>query len=316
MLYALVSAPLLVAQAYVTALLWVESLATLTYPLWFTFQPSHGGHYNDPLEVAGVRWAYDAWPGPVLVALAGAVTLVATAWLVRGIAELDLLRIAALLGGGPGGGTRVRQLTERRDQAVTQAASQLRRIERDLHDGAQARMVTLAMELGRVRAQLESGAAPADAATRIAAVHEEAKLALGELRDLARGIYPAVLTDLGLDGAVPLLTARCPVPTTADLDIPRRPDGPVEATAYFCIAELLTNVAKHSGAGAASVQVRRRGSFLRVDVCDDGTGGAAARPGSGLAGLAERVNSVDGRLVISSPAGGPTTITVELPCES
>jgi signal transduction histidine kinase len=137
-----------------------------------------------------------------------------------------------------------------------------------------------------------------------------------ELRDLARGIYPAVLTDLGLEGAVPLLTARCPVPVASQLQVPQRPTAAVEAAAYFCIAELLTNVAKHSGARSASVRIWCQGGQLLVEVRDDGVGGAVARQGGGLAGLVDRAESIDGHLRLSSPVGGPTLVRVELPCGS
>jgi signal transduction histidine kinase len=137
-----------------------------------------------------------------------------------------------------------------------------------------------------------------------------------ELRDLARGIYPAVLTDLGLEEAVPMLTARCPVPVTSQLQVPQRPTAAVEAAAYFCIAELLTNVAKHSGAHSASVRIWCQGGQLLVEVRDDGVGGAVARQGGGLAGLVDRVESVDGHLRLSSPSGGPTVVRMELPCGS
>jgi signal transduction histidine kinase len=236
-------------------------------------------------------------------------------WVVRGLANLDRWRMAALL--GPSRlDEQVRRLQHRRGQVAEQAADQLRRIERDLHDGVQVRLVALAMELGRARDEVEQGAEPRRAAARLAAAHEDAKQALVELRDLARGIYPAVLTDLGLDGAVPLLTARCPVPTAADLELPQRPSAAVEAAAYLCVAELLTNVAKHSQASSAWVRIRRHDQRLCIQVGDDGVGGAAIGPGGGLAGLAARAESVDGRLLLSSPGGGPTVITVELPCGS
>ncbi|MDQ1646828.1 MAG: hypothetical protein QOJ50_3012, partial [Cryptosporangiaceae bacterium] len=201
-------------------------------------------------------------------------------------------------------------------QAAVQSTSQLRRLERDLHDGAQVRLVALALELGRARDDLDSGSDVAGAATRVAAAHEESKLVLAELRELARGIYPAVLTDLGLDGAVPLLTARCPVPAEAEVDLPSRPPGPVESAAYFCVSELLANVAKHSGAARAAVRISAAGGILRVAVEDDGRGGAAIGAAGGLAGLADRAASAGGTLTADSPAGGPTRILVELPCES
>jgi signal transduction histidine kinase len=256
----------------------------------------------------------DGLPRPALPAI-GVTGVLVVPWVVRGLANLDRWRMATLL--GPSRlDEQVRRLQHSRGQVVEQAADQLRRIERDLHDGVQVRLVALAMELGRAREEVEHATEPQRAAARIAAAHEEAKQALVELRDLARGIHPAVLSDLGLDGAVPLLTARCPVPTTADLEVPQRPSGAIEATAYLCVAELLTNVAKHSQASSAWVRVQHHDQQLNVEVGDDGVGGAAIRPGGGLAGLAARAESVDGRLRLSSPDGGPTVITLELPCAS
>jgi signal transduction histidine kinase len=279
---------------------------------------------GDPARYTGPFLLY--WrPHPLVASIIGLSALLVTPWIVRGLASLDRWWITGMLSWLqlP---ERVEAVERQRDQAVGSAAAQLRRIERDLHDGAQARMVALAMELGRAREDIEENDDPRRAARRIAAAHEEAKLALAELRDLAHGIYPAVLTDLGLDGAVQMLTARCSLPVTADLDVPERPNPVVETTAYLCIAELLTNVAKHAGATVATVRVRRittplggdqsTGNQLRIEVYDDGAGGAVAAPGGGLAGLTDRAESVGGRLEISSPISGPTVVTVELPCAS
>jgi signal transduction histidine kinase len=315
LLYALLAVPAGLLQGALTVLLWGESLVLLTYPLWFRLQPYENGHYGGPFGWSGWSWHFDVWPGPLVLSVIGLVGVLAAPWVVRALAALDRRRIAGLL--GPSRlAERIHLLEQRRGQAVDQAASHLRRIERDLHDGAQARIVALAMELGQAREELEHGDEPRRAAVRVAAAHEEAKRALVELRDLARGIYPAVLTDLGLEGAVPMLIARCPVPVSTQLEVPQRPTAAVEATAYFCIGELLTNVAKHSGAHSALVRVWCQGSQLRVEVRDDGVGGAVARQGGGLAGLVDRVESVDGRMRISSPDGGPTVVSVELPCAS
>jgi signal transduction histidine kinase len=309
LLYALVAAPIGLAQGVVTVVLWAEALAALTWPLWSLVQPDGSARPGGLLGWSG--WL----PNRLVLPAVGLAGVLIVPWAVRGLANLDRWRMTTLLGPSRMD-EQVRRLEHRRGQAVEQAADQLRRIERDLHDGVQARLVALAMELGLARDEIEHDAAPRRAAARVAAAHEDAKQALVELRDLARGIYPAVLTDLGLDGAVPMLTARCPVPTIADLDVTQRPAAAVEATAYLCVAELLTNVAKHSRASSASVRIRRHDHRLRVEVGDDGVGGATIRPGGGLAGLAARAESVDGRLLISSPDGGPTLITVELPCAS
>ena len=231
---------------------------------------------------------------------------------------------------GPGELTeRVRELEEDRGAVVDTAAADLRRIERDLHDGAQARLVALAMDLGLAKEKLldtELTAEQQAAARMVDAAHGEVKLALQELRDLARGIHPAVLTDRGLDAALSAVAARCTVPggvrVQVDLTGPdglaERPDSAVEGIAYFTVSELLTNTSKHAGARSATVDAWRSADRLMLQVADDGRGGAVApdggfRPGGGLAGLAERVRAVDGVFLVESPEGGPTSVTVELP---
>ncbi|WP_042440064.1 sensor histidine kinase [Streptacidiphilus albus] len=239
-------------------------------------------------------------------------------WIVRGLATVDRLLIGALL--APSELTeRVRELEDDRGTVVDTAAADLRRIERDLHDGAQARLVALAMDLGLAKEKLTED--PETAAKMVADAHGEVKLALQELRDLARGIHPAVLTDRGLDAALSSVATRCTVPggvrVNADLpggsDRASRPDPAVEGIAYFTVSELLTNISKHSRARTATVDAWRSEDRLMLTVGDDGQGGATERPGGGLAGLAERVRSVDGVFVVDSPVGGPTTVTVELP---
>jgi signal transduction histidine kinase len=316
LLYAVTAIPFGLAQAYVVALWWGLSLLTATYPFWYRLPPTRDGHRLDEIELTSLwHWYPDRWPYPLLMSVIGLAGLLAAPWLVHGFTALDRIRLR-LLTNGSRHDEQVRTLQRRRDHAVEQAGAHLRRIERDLHDGAQVRMVALAMELGRAREELEQGTDPRQAAIRVATAHEDAKHALVELRELARGIYPAVLTDLGLDGAVPALTARCAIPVTADIDLNARPPAPVEATAYFCIGELLANLSKHSAATTGWVRVRRSGTQLRVQVGDDGIGGAAAHPTGGLAGLIDRVDSIGGTLTIASPTGGPTLITVELPCGS
>ncbi|MFN6120619.1 MAG: sensor histidine kinase [Actinomycetes bacterium] len=210
---------------------------------------------------------------------------------------------------------RVTELQESRDASVESAAGELRRLERDLHDGAQQRLVSLAMNLGIARDHLEASEDPR-AAELVGRAHDEAKQAIAELRDLVRGIHPAVLTDRGVDAAVSALAARCPVPVELRSDLRRRLPAPVEAAAYFVVAEALTNVAKHSGARRATVTVRDEGDRLVVDVSDDGRGGAQVVLGSGLQGLHDRVRALEGRLTVTSPAHGPTSIVAELPCGS
>ncbi|KAA9381378.1 sensor histidine kinase [Microbispora cellulosiformans] len=314
LLYAVLAVPLGVAQAYLVALWWGLGALSATCPLWYPWLPSLDGHQTGEVTVAVWRWYPVRWPYPPLICVLGVAALLVAPWLVHALTALDRLRLRLVAASGED--ERIQTMTRRRDQAVEQAGAHLRRIERDLHDGAQVRMVALAMELGRAREELEAEAAPHPAAARVAAAHAEAKQALAELRELARGIYPAVLTDLGLDGAVPLLTARCHVPVTTDIGLTARPPATVEATAYFCVGELLANLSKHSGADNGWVRVRRRGDLLSIEVGDDGAGGAVAHPTGGLAGLTDRVGSVGGVLTIDSPAGGPTLITVELPCAS
>jgi len=210
---------------------------------------------------------------------------------------------------------RVSDLQESRDASTESAALELRRIERDLHDGAQQRLVSVAMNLGMAKEHLDEIDDPR-ARDLVGRAHDEAKQAIVELRELVRGIHPAVLTDRGLDPAVSALAARCPVSITVQSELARRLPATIEAAAYFVVAEALTNITKHSRATAGTVRLVDRGDTLVVEVHDDGVGGAAASESSGLHGLTDRVKAVDGRLRIASPTGGPTTLIAELPCGS
>jgi signal transduction histidine kinase len=213
---------------------------------------------------------------------------------------------------------RVRELEQTRARAVDDSAARLRRIERDLHDGAQAQMVAVAMKLGLATKRLGgmidgTGQTDLDRVLElVVAAHRGAKEAITELRDLARGIHPPVL-DQGLVTALTSLAARSDLPVELVVDLPERPSAAIETIAYFCAAELLANVAKHSGARQATLAAVHVPGLLRLRVSDDGTGGARLEARGGLAGLAERVRTVDGRLRISSPPGGPSVVTVELP---
>jgi signal transduction histidine kinase len=213
---------------------------------------------------------------------------------------------------------RVRELEQSRAHLVEDSAARLRRIERDLHDGAQAQMVAVAMKLGLAREKLSgalNGSMQPDLERVLDLVdtaHHGAKEAIAELRDLARGIHPSVL-DHGLGTALTTLAARSDVPVELVADLPERPSAAIETIAYFCAAELLSNVAKHSGARHATLEAVQVDALLRVRVSDDGSGGAHLEKRGGLAGLAERVGTVDGKLQVSSPSGGPTVVTVELP---
>jgi signal transduction histidine kinase len=253
----------------------------------------------------------------VVLALASVLSpiLVAAPWVVRGLAAANRWLAERLLAPVTLS-ERVRRLQDRRRQVVDSAADERRRIERDLHDGAQARLVALAMDLGMAKEKLAGGSDPERAATLVASAHDEVKRTLSELRDLTRGIHPAVLTDRGLDAALSAVAARCTVPVVVSVEIPQRPPQVTEQIAYYCVSELLVNVSRHSNASAAAVTARRVGDLLLLDVRDDGVGGADPARGTGLRGLAERVESAGGRFAIDSPAGGPTVVTLELRCAS
>jgi signal transduction histidine kinase len=216
---------------------------------------------------------------------------------------------------------RVAELTATRAAALDAHAAELRRIERSLHDGSQNRLVAVTVLLGAARRAL-ARADPATADAVLEQAQQAAELALADLRAVARGILPPVLLDRGLAGALSGLAAACPVPCAVDVDVAGRCAASVEATAYFVVAEALTNVARHSGAGRATVTARHRGERLELLVTDDGKGGAnpgrGADPGrgTGLAGIRGRIEAHDGTLTITSPPGGPTNLHVDLPCGS
>ncbi|MFD9885015.1 sensor histidine kinase [Streptomyces alboflavus] len=232
-------------------------------------------------------------------------------FIARLLANADRAMVRGLLSRSDELERRIAELESDRGVVVDTAAADLRRIERDLHDGAQARLVALAMGLGLAKEKLLED--PEAAAAMVGEAHGEVKLALQELRDLARGIHPAVLTDRGLDAALSSVASRCTVPVKVTADLPTRPAAAIEGIAYFTVSELLQNVSKHSGARTASVEVWRSDQRLLIQVWDDGRGGASLDGGSGMAGLADRLGAVDGLFVIDSPTGGPTTITAELP---
>jgi signal transduction histidine kinase len=253
-------------------------------------------------------------PADVALTVAGVAGLLAAPWLTSAVASLDARVAMALLGPSRSEELqhRVERLTETRAGVVDAADAERRRLERDLHDGTQQRLVSLAMNLGMARAQ----ASTAEEALRaIAESHEAAKAALAELRDLIRGLHPAVLEDRGLDAALSGVAARMPIPVRLTVDgLARRPSPVVEAVAYFVVSEGLANIAKHAQASQAEVFVQRSGDRLHVIVTDDGVGGADPARGTGLAGLSRRAESVDGTFEVNSPPGGPTVLSVDLPC--
>ncbi|MEU6664686.1 sensor domain-containing protein [Streptomyces sp. NPDC046727] len=310
-LYALVQFPWAVFAFSVAVSFWTCGWALLTYPLWFWAFPAYAGQGGLQLYGDAHHSVYLDNPFEITVtALVGLVFTLATPWLVRALTTVDGLLVRGLLGPSPLS-ARVVELESDRGAVVDTAAADLRRIERDLHDGAQARLVNLAMDLGLAKEKLRED--PQTAARMVEEAHGEVKTALQELRDLARGIHPAVLTDRGLDAALSSVASRCTVPVTVEVDLPARPAAAIEGIAYFTVSELLQNISKHSRSRTASVDVWRAEDRLMLQVVDDGVGGADVARGSGLAGLAARLDAVDGVLVVDSPAGGPTRVIAELP---
>ncbi|MDP9683480.1 signal transduction histidine kinase [Streptomyces griseoviridis] len=234
-------------------------------------------------------------------------------FIVRGLSHADRAMVRGLLCPSDELERRIAELESDRGVVVDTAAADLRRIERDLHDGAQARLVNLAMGLGLAKEKLLEGQADEQVAAMVEEAHGEVKLALQELRDLARGIHPAVLTDRGLDAALSSVASRCTVPVRVDVDLTERPAPAIEGIAYFTVSELLQNISKHSHARSAAVEVWRTDERLLIQVWDDGRGGARLDGGTGMKGLADRLGAVDGLFVVDSPEGGPTTVTAELP---
>ncbi|MFI6091430.1 sensor histidine kinase [Streptomyces sp. NPDC051218] len=310
-LYCILHMPWAVFSFTVSVVFWTYGWAMLTYPLWQWLFPVYGGQNGIQLYRDNGHQIYLDNPFEIgVTALTGLLITLATPWIIRALTTVDRLMVAGLL--GPSSlATRVVELESDRGVVVDTAAADLRRIERDLHDGAQARLVALAMDLGLAKEKLTED--PEAAARMVGEAHGEVKVALQELRDLARGIHPAVLTDRGLDAALSALAARCTVPVQVEVDLPARPAAAIEGIAYFTVSELLQNISKHARASRGSVDVWQVEDRLMLQVSDDGAGGADVTGGSGLAGLAERLDAVDGILVVDSPAGGPTTVTAELP---
>ncbi len=260
-------------------------------------------------------WTFDGPIAAMIVTLGGVVMVIVATWITRGLAALERFLAGALLDASPEMlQQRVANLASSRARTMDAADQERRRLERDLHDGAQQRLVSLAMTLGLAQQKLATD--PEQAAKLVTEAHEEAKRALQELRDLARGLHPAILADHGLESALPALAARCPIPTRVDATVSPRPTPAIESAAYFAVAEALTNVARHSQASSALVTARRHEDVLEIEVRDDGGGEARVVAGGGLAGLIDRVEALDGRLWVSSPKGGPTVIRMEMPCGS
>jgi signal transduction histidine kinase len=307
--YALLRLPASLIAFILTVVVWTAGVVGLTLPLYAAELPGGGPSINGNLLHGGTATL-------ALSCVLGLVLLLAAPPLTRGLASADTALARWLLTPPRGAQLqeRVTQLEVSRERVVDAAEAERRRIERDLHDGAQQRLVAVAMELGRAKAKF---ADDVDAAAALVdQAHSEAKAALIELRELVRGVHPPVLTDRGLDAALSGLAARCPVPVALQVDVPVRPRSAVEAVAYFTVAEALTNIAKHSRATRVSVVVEGGpgpAGTLNIVISDDGIGGADPA-GSGLTGLADRIGGVDGALHVESPPGGPTIISAVLPC--
>ena len=293
-------------------------------PLWGSrghqggFLPWLWTALKDPVAWRTVLYCFIRLPWGVLtftVTLVGLFVLwPVLPFVVRGLANADRAMVRGLLSPSDELERRIAELESDRGVVVDTAAADLRRIERDLHDGAQARLVALAMGLGLAKEKLSGEALDTvAAAAMVDEAHGEVKLALQELRDLARGIHPAVLTDRGLDAALSSVATRCTAPVKVTVDLGERPAEAIEGIAYFTVSELLQNVSKHAQAKSVTVDVWRSGDRLLIQVVDDGKGGARLDGGTGMAGLAERLGAVDGLFALDSPEGGPTTVTVEVP---
>jgi signal transduction histidine kinase len=308
-LYVVVNFPLAVIEFVVIAFVWALALSLVTMPLWYDLA-------TDPSVVVdlGPFSGHDA-PIVVLRALVGAALLPVAASLSQLVMALHRGLVSAMLGTSESRELRrqVETLKESRSAVLDVEASELHRIERDLHDGAQQRLVMLTIDLGLASERIDTD--PAAARQLVLEGQEQARQALAELRNLVRGIAPSILIDRGLVPALSSIAGRGSVPTSVRSDLPpgERLPATIERAAYFVVAEALANVAKHSGAKSCEVRCRRDGARLIVEIWDDGAGGAAVEPGSGLAGLVGRVAGVDGSLTVSSPAGGPTLVHVELP---
>ena len=315
--YLLVKVPLSILAILAAFSVWWDAFTCLIFPFSGAFQPS---------EFGVVRWIFApgylsvGGPGSIrsaFIVFTGVILFFAAPWAVRAIIYLDRTLMHAMLGPDPLS-ARVQSLEQARAQTVDASAATLRRIERDLHDGTQAQLVALAMQLGMAKEKLADTDNVDIEQIRVLVddAHKGAKEAITELRDLARGIHPPAL-DIGLEGALSTLAARTTVPTELEVAIHDRPTPAIEAIAYFCVAELLANIAQHAQASRAKITCAQHGRWLRVVVRDDGKGGArpstAGSSSSGLIGLGDRVHAVDGQFDVISPSQGPTIVTIDLP---
>jgi signal transduction histidine kinase len=307
--YHLAMLPVGILAFSVISIAWSGPLALLGLPGYVEHFPGDSAKF----------YFFDVRQGPGSIALAalGLVGVVLVApWLTVAVGQLQVALGQALLGPDREAmmAAEVSRLESSRTAAVDSAEAERRRIERDLHDGAQQRLVALAADLGAAKEKLDTD--PAAGRAMVAEAHEEAKAALKEIRDLVRGIHPVILEDRGLDAALSAVVARSPVPVHLDVHVDPRPPAAVESAAYFVVNEALTNVARHARATRAWVSIARSRDRLVIEIRDDGIGGADAAQGTGLQGLRDRVAGLGGNIHVISPPGGPTTVSVELPCGS
>lgn len=303
LIYLFLLFPVGIAQFVIAVVAVSIPFTLITVPLWYGVDGADAVIFNYKVSTLPAALVFAVIGIPFLFLLPYVLVGLGRshAWLARNLLGTSLEELTR----------RVGELTERRATAMDSSVSDLRRIERDLHDGAQQRLVKLSMDLGMARAKFDSD--PEAARELIIEAHEGAKLAMAEIRNLARGIHPAVLTDRGLDAAITSLAASSTVPVDVSVNLESRPPERIESTAYFIIAEALTNISRHSNATQASVNVRQFGAILRIEIVDNGSGGADDSLGTGLRGMRDRATAIDGTLTVSSPSGGPTRILVELP---
>jgi signal transduction histidine kinase len=305
-----------IAQPVLSVVTFIIAVTAWTVPLWAITLPTYAIAWQ---SAAPEVWTGERLDTPVetlVTALAGLLILPLVPWVIRGTAAVDAALARALL--SPSRRDELEEqigtLRETQARSVDIAMADRRQIERDLHDGAQQHLLALGMDLGMALEKFETD--PEGARELLGSAHHEVQRAVQELRNLARGIHPAVLTDRGLDAALSSLAARSPVRVRLQTHLDGRPPASIEATAYFIVGEALTNAARYANASVVDVRVRQAGGRLVLEIADDGVGGAEVRPGGGLAGLVDRASSVEGTLRVTSPSGGPTLVTAELPCAS
>jgi signal transduction histidine kinase len=305
--YLLLRLPTSAVSFVLTMVAWCGSLTLLALPAYYTALPKGRAHFG--------LFIISTSLGAIAVCAVGLLGLVLIApWVTVALSRVDVGLAGWLMNPGEDLKSQVTKLEASRVAAVDSAEAERRRIERDLHDGAQQRLVSVAMDLGQAQQRFDSD--PEGARLLVRGAHEDAKAALAELRQLVRGFHPAILEDRGLDAALSSVIARSPVPVALSVDIATRPSAAIESTVYFVVLEALTNVAKHAQATRATVTIVRRHDRLVAEISDNGVGGANPAGGTGLAGLSERVKAHGGWLQVISPAGGPTTLLVEVPCAS